>query len=124
MSRSTQTYLAVAGPVIRFFDSASTRLLRLFGIEPVAELVAGATTEDLEHLIGRSRRGLVRDLGFRWLTARQAMTPRVQVVTVGADAPVSHVNVLLESSGRSRFPVLSGDVDDVVGVVGLAELCC
>lgn len=132
LSRSTQAYLRVAGPVIRFFDSASNRLLRLFGIEPVAELVAGVTTEDLEHLIGQSRRGgvleedlsrlLVRGLGFRRLTAGQAMTPRVQVVTVGADAPVSDILVLLESSGRSRFPILSGDVDDVVGVVGLAEV--
>lgn len=132
LSRSTLVYLAVAGPVIRFFDAASNRLLRHLGIEPVAELAAGATTEDLEHLIKASRRGgvlddglsrlLDRGLAFRGLTAEQVMTPRVRVVTISADAPVSEVLALIASSGQSRFPVLAADADDVVGVVGLAEL--
>ena len=132
LSRSTLVYLAIAGPVIRFFDAASNRLLRQIGIEPVEELAAGATTEDLQHLIEASRRGgvlddglsrlLDRGLAFRGLTAAQVMTPRVRVVTIGADAPVSGVLALLASSGQSRFPVLATDADDVVGVVGLAEL--
>src|SRR4029453_9144037 len=42
LSRSTKLYLAVAGPVIRLFDSASNRLLRAVGIEPVGELAPGA----------------------------------------------------------------------------------
>lgn len=132
LSRSTQAYLAVAGPVIHLFDSASNRLLRMVGIEPVEELAAGATTEDLEHLIDESRRGgsldeelsglLERGLAFRGLTAEQAMTPRVAVVTVPAYAPVSRVVELLGTTVHSRFPVVADDVDDVVGVIGLAEV--
>ena len=43
LSRSTLVYLAVAGPVITIFDSASNALLRAVGIEPVEELPQGAT---------------------------------------------------------------------------------
>ena len=132
LSRSTQAYLRVAGPLIGLFDRASNRLLRMVGIEPVEELAAGATTEDLEHLFEASRREgvlddelsrlLERGIAFRTLTAAQAMTPRVAVVTASAAATLADVAGLLASSAHSRFPVVAHDVDDVVGVVGVADL--
>ncbi|HWI33426.1 MAG TPA: hemolysin family protein, partial [Lapillicoccus sp.] len=132
LSRSTKVYLAVAGPVIRLFDSASNWLLRAVGIEPVEELAPGATAEDLEHVIDESRKGgaldeelsvlLERGLAFRALSAVQAMTPRVAVDTAPATATMDDVVQLLRTSSHSRFPVVAEDVDDVVGVVGLAEL--
>ena len=132
LSRSTQIYLAVAGPLIRLFDAASNRLLRAVGIEPVEELSPGATTADLEHVIDESRKGgaldedlsllLERGLAYRALSAEQAMTPRVDVDTVPATSPLAAVVDLLRTSPHSRFPVVAQDVDDVVGIVGLAEL--
>ena len=48
--------------------------------------------------------------------------PRVDVHTVRADDPAARVVELLDT-GHSRFPVLGGDgVDDVVGVVGIADV--
>ena len=132
LSRSTQIYLAVAGPLIRLFDAASNRLLRAVGIEPVEELSPGATTADLEHVIDESRKGgaldedlsllLERGLAYRALSAEQAMTPRVDVDTVPATSPLAAVVDLLRTSPHSRFPVVAQDVDDVVGIVGLADL--
>jgi CBS domain containing-hemolysin-like protein len=132
LSRSTAAYLAVAGPLIRLFDAASNRLLRAVGIEPVEELSPGATTEDLEHVIDESRKGgaldeelsllLERGLAYRALTAEQAMTPRVAVDTAPATATLEDLVTLLRTSPHSRFPVVAEDVDDVVGVVGVAEL--
>jgi magnesium and cobalt exporter, CNNM family len=132
LSRSTVVYLAVAGPLIRLFDSASNRLLRSVGIEPVEELAPGATTEDLEHVIDESRKGgaldaelsslLERGLAFRALSAEQAMTPRVSVDTAPAAATLDDLVELIRTSPHSRFPVVAQDVDDVIGVVGLAEL--
>jgi len=132
LSRSTQIYLAVAGPLIRLFDAASNRLLRAVGIEPVEELSPGATTADLEHVIDESRRGgaldedlsllLERGLAYRALSAEQAMTPRVDVDTVPATSTLAAVVDLLRTSPHSRFPVVAQDVDDVVGIVGLADL--
>ncbi|HEU4997415.1 MAG TPA: hemolysin family protein [Lapillicoccus sp.] len=132
LSRSTVLYLTVAGPLIRLFDSVSNRLLRAVGIEPVEELAPGATAADLEHVIDESRKGgaldaelsilLERGLAFRALSAEQAMTPRVSVDTVPATATLEDLVELLRTSPHSRFPVVAQDVDDVIGVVGLAEL--
>ncbi|MEV1145617.1 hemolysin family protein [Micromonospora sp. NPDC049799] len=132
LSRSTLMYLRVAGPLITLFDRAAVRLLRRVGIEPIEELPSGATPEDLEQIIAESREEghltaemstlLDRGLDFRELTAGEAMVPRVDVHTVRAHEPVSRVVELLDT-GRSRFPVRGTEgVDDVIGVVGIADV--
>jgi CBS domain containing-hemolysin-like protein len=133
LSGSTLAYRAVTAPVVRLFDSASNRLLRLVGIEPVQELPEGATAEDLEQIIADAQAGghldaetsrlLERGLDFREHTAAEAMAPRVSVTTVAADEPLTGLVELLEQTGHSRFPVLGPDgVDDIVGVVGVFDV--
>ncbi len=132
LSRSTLIYLAVFGPIIRLFDMAASRLLRRVGIEPIEELPEGATPEDLEQIIAESREQgeldadtsvlLDRGLDFRQRTAAEVMVPRVDVHTLGSDEPVSRVVELLDT-GRARFPVRGADdVDEIVGVVGIADV--
>ncbi|HWD80713.1 MAG TPA: hemolysin family protein, partial [Kribbella sp.] len=126
LSRSTLLYLTVAGPVIHLFDSASNRILRRVGIEPVEELPQGATAQELDRIIETSyEQGLLdqdtmrlldRGLDFRGRTAGEAMVPRVDVVTVHRDEPLTRV-VELQDTGHSRFPVVGESVDEVVGVV-------
>ncbi|SFR29809.1 Hemolysin, contains CBS domains [Lentzea waywayandensis] len=131
LSSSTLVYLKIAGPVIRLFDAAANRLLRAIGIEPVEELPQGATPEDFRQIVGEAgeqghldpelTRLLEHGIGFRELVAEQAMTPRVNVHTVRCDEPAGRVVSLLDT-GNSRFPVIGDDLDDLRGVVGLAEV--
>jgi CBS domain containing-hemolysin-like protein len=131
LASSTLVYLKIAGPVIRLFDAAANKLLRAIGIEPVEELPQGATPEDLRQIVGDAgeqghldpelARLLDRGLDFRELVAEQAMTPRVNVHSVRFDEPASRVVELL-GTGHSRFPVAGRDLDDLRGVVGLAEV--
>ena len=132
LARSTLMYLKIAGPLITLFDRAAVRLLRRIGIEPIEELPSGATPQDLEQIIAESREEghldaemsdlLDRGLDFRELTAGEAMVPRVDVHTIRADEPVSRIVELLDT-GHSRFPVSGAEgVDDLVGVVGIADV--
>lgn len=131
LARSTLVYLAVAGPMIRVFDATANRLLRRVGVEPVEELPQGATMQDLDRIIelahahgtldADSARLLDHGLDFRTRTAGEVMTPRVHVTTVAADEPAVRVVQLLDT-GHSRFPVLGDGVDDVVGVVSIADV--
>ena len=131
LARSTLVYLAVVGPLIRVFDAAANRLLRAVGIEPIEELPQGATAEDLDRIIAtagsegaldaRAARLLDHGLDFRARTAAETMRPRVDVSAVGADEPASRVIDLLDT-GHSRFPVMGDDVDDVIGVVSVADV--
>jgi CBS domain containing-hemolysin-like protein len=131
LSRSTMIYLMIFGPIIKLFDKAAAGLLRRIGIEPIEELPEGVTEEDLEKIIEESRADgqldaelstlLDRGLDFRGRTAAEAMVPRVDVVTVSSTAVAADV-VELMATGRSRFPVRGGSLDEIVGVVGIADV--
>jgi CBS domain containing-hemolysin-like protein len=131
LARSTLWYLTIAGPVIHLFDSASNRILRRVGIEPVEELPQGATAQELDRIIVTSyeqglldqdtMRLLERGLDFRGRSAGEAMVPRVDVLTMHRDEPLTRV-VELQDTGHSRFPVIGDSVDEVIGVVAIGDV--
>ncbi|GAA2802854.1 hemolysin family protein [Kribbella solani] len=131
LARSTLWYLTIAGPLIHLFDSASNRILRRVGIEPVEELPQGATPQELDRIIETSyEQGLLdqdtmrlldRGLDFRGRTAGEAMVPRVDVITMHRDEPLTRV-VELQDTGHSRFPVIGDSVDEVIGVVAIGDV--
>lgn len=131
LATPTLMYLSVTGWIVRVFDATSTRLLRMVGIQPVEHLPQGATPEDLDRIIARSHAdGLLdadtfhlldRGLGFRALTAAEAMVPRVDVVTIMGTAPASRVIELMDT-GHTRFPVIGESVDDIVGVISVGDV--
>lgn len=131
LSRSTLIYLGIAGPIIRIFDAAATKILRSTGIEPAGELAGAATPEDLEHIIAESgeaglldpgtSRLLQRGLDFHDLTVRSAMIPRISVVTVNARQPAGALIELLDT-GHTRFPVTGDGIDDLHGTVSITDL--
>lgn len=132
LASSTLIYMTVAGPLIRLFDSAANRLVRMVGIEPVEELRHGATLEELGHIIGESEAHghlaenqadlLERALAFSDHTAEEVMVPRVDVVTVNGSARVPELDELIAEYGHTQYPVLGDRLDDVIGIAGLREL--
>ena len=63
---------------------------------------------------------LPRELGDR--TLREILVPRRDVVSVEADVPASEALEVLVEEGRSRAPVIEGDLDRILGVVHTKEL--
>lgn len=133
LATSTALYTKVASPLIRLFDSSSNALLRAVGIEPVEELRAVVSAEELEYIIDESTEGgsldeataslLGRALDFRSLRAVDAMIGRVHVASIDADAAGATLRELANATGHSRFPVTGDDgLDDVVGVVQVQDL--
>jgi CBS domain containing-hemolysin-like protein len=132
LATPTRLYTATAGPVIRLFDSAANGLLRRVGIEPVEEIEAGVSAEDLEFIIVESTtRGhlspeqselLTRVLEFRQLRAADVMVPRPQIVALSAEHDGTALRRLALHSGHSRFPVIDHDIDEVVGIVQAKSL--
>jgi CBS domain containing-hemolysin-like protein len=132
LATSTLVYLAIAGPLIRLFDAAANKLLRVFGITPVEELHHGATLEELGHIIGESEAHghlpgsqadvLERALAFSEHTAEEVMVPRVDVITVNAEVTVPALDKLIAKYGHTHYPVLGDRLDDVAGIVSLREL--
>lgn len=131
LSGSTIIYLKVFGWLIWIFDQSSNLLLRVLGIEPVHDVEHSATARDLEHIVAKSRDSgdlppelsvlLDRILDFPTRDVEHAMIPRSRVDSVREADPLSHLRELM-GTGHSRYPVLSQDGDEVLGVVHLHDV--
>ncbi|MDQ1582948.1 MAG: magnesium and cobalt exporter, family [Microbacteriaceae bacterium] len=59
---------------------------------------------------------------FSETVVREVMIPRTDMLTIDASAPLGAAMSLFLSKGVSRVPVVSGDVDEVVGVLYLRDV--
>jgi CBS domain containing-hemolysin-like protein len=75
----------------------------------------GLVTESEEALL----RGVVE---FEDTIAREVMTPRVDVVAIDSDAVLTDLQALIAEHRFSRIPVVSADLDHVVGIANLKDL--
>lgn len=131
LARSTTVYLALFGWLIALFDKASNLLLRALRIEPVHDVEHSASVRDLEHIVAESRDAgelpadlsvlLDRVLEFPTRTAEHAMIPRPHTDHVDASVTAEELLALM-SGGHTRYPVVAGSGDEVLGVVHLHDL--
>jgi putative hemolysin len=121
--------MAVASrPVVWLLSRSTDLVVRLFGVDPHAEPedISPEEVRDLltvEAPFTEKQRALIAeviDVGER--TLREILVPRRDVVCVEADDDVAHALEVLVDAGRSRAPVVEGDLDRVLGVVHLRDL--
>jgi putative hemolysin len=80
--------------------------------------LAAASTE-----LGSDERAMIADVfaaGERQV--REVMVPRTEVTFLDADRPVDEVRAEAESAPHSRYPVIDGSYDAVVGFVHVRDL--
>ncbi|WP_460468363.1 hemolysin family protein [Calidifontibacter terrae] len=120
-------FAALFRPLIVVLNGSANGLLRAFGIEPQEELSAARTPQELASMVRHSAeagtmqegtaRLVARSLDFGERVAADVMTPRGRCSYVERDATAADVVDLARESGHSRFPVLEGGWDDVLGMV-------
>lgn len=114
-------------PFIWLLNGTANQLLRLFGLGAVDERQHAFSADELEYVFSHAsdlpaahalvNRLMVQTLRVRTTTARQIMMPRHQVVALWLDKSTQENLQIARSSGRSRFPVCDGKMDEVRGLV-------
>jgi CBS domain containing-hemolysin-like protein len=112
----------------------STTIARLLETPDEKEEVP-TPQEELQELIQASERaGLIERSEGKLLQAvvefadkivREVMTPRPEIAAIEINAPIEDLRRLFRERRQSRFPVFSGDLDHIEGIVsvhGLTEL--
>ncbi|MBW0117493.1 hemolysin family protein [Pseudonocardia abyssalis] len=122
-----RAFSRAVGPLLSFLNGTANRIVRLFGIEPQEELRSARSPQELGSLVRRSAQEgvlagptadlVTRSLAFGDRTAADVMTPRFQVTFLATTDTADSVLDAVERTGHSRFPVLRGGVDSVVGIV-------
>jgi len=141
LARPMPTALATAAPMRSFssvfrwlihaLNNSANWLVRRLGVEPQEELASARSAEELGLLAAISARAgalppdtatlLQRTIRFGSKRAAEAMTPRVDVVALRADATVAELLAAAQETGRTRFPVYEDTLDLVTGVVGVPD---
>ncbi|MDO5031047.1 hemolysin family protein [Corynebacterium sp.] len=130
LSASTLWYLKVFGWLIHFFEYSSNALLKLCGIEPVADIDSSATTDDLESIVDASHEtgdldentylALDRLLDFPEHDVEHAMVPRSRVDVIDPETTIGEVRAMM-AENHTRYPIID-DEHNPIGVVHLYDV--
>jgi CBS domain containing-hemolysin-like protein len=121
----------IFGWAIWALNNSGNAIVRWLGIEPKEELSSSRSAEELTALVRRSATLgaldestatlITRTLALSQLTAADAMTPRMRMQTITAEASVQDLIQLSNRTGYSRFPVVEGSSDDVIGIAHVKQ---
>jgi CBS domain containing-hemolysin-like protein len=122
-------FSAVFAPLIKACNAAANAIVRALGAEPQDELASARSPDELALLMNLSAEAgalptataamLRRALRFGNRTAAEAMTPRVDCVTVTGTDTVAEFLTVARRERHLRLPVSGGDLDDIVGVASV-----
>ena len=118
-------------PFIRLLNASANLLLRLFGLQPAGASDHALGAEELEYVFSHARHShpgdalinklMVQSLRVRDTTAQKIMRPRDQIVALWLDRPLADNLRIAQTSGHSRYPVCSGSLDHVEGMLLVRE---
>lgn len=117
--------------LVRFLNNVGNAVVRSFGIEPKEELSSSRTAEELSSLVKRAATLgsldahtatlLTKTLALSQLNAADVMMPRPRVSIISVDSSVADLVDLSIKTGHSRFPVVEGSSDDVIGIAHVKQ---
>ena len=137
IQRAKSVTLWIAAPLLVFYyiffpfiwllNGIANRFLRWAGLGPASEGDHAFSADELEYVFSRARHShpgdalinklMVQSLRVRETTAQQIMLPRDQVVALWLDKPIAENLRTAQISGHSRFPVCTGSMDEVRGLL-------
>jgi putative hemolysin len=115
-------------PLIWLLSTSTNAVVRLFGGDPDAQRES-ISEEELRDIVagheqlGREERQLIEDVfeaGERQL--HEVMVPRTEVDFLDASTPVFKAVRTATTSPHSRYPVIRGSQDDVIGFIHVRDL--
>ena len=118
----------VARPVIWLLSASTDAVVRLLGADPTAQRER-MSDQELRELVSshetltEEERRIVEDVfraGDRQI--REVMIPRTEVDFIDASMPVFKATAFVAERPHSRYPVIRGSADDVLGFVHVRDL--
>jgi magnesium and cobalt exporter, CNNM family len=123
----------ITRPATGLLNSSANLLIRLMGIKGASpELERIHSPEEIRMLVEQSEEGgslqqqdarlLEGVFEFSEKTAQDVMTPRTQMAALSADLTVEEAADQVAIYGRSRYPVYTDSLDEIIGVVHAKDI--
>lgn len=126
-------FMSLFSPIVMALNGVNYFILdKVFGIQRAESTVPAFSPEELQLIVHESESegaindeiGTVIDQMFEFgdLVAEHVMVPRVHMVALPVRPMMSELREILKETPHSRYPVFSGDKDNVIGVVHIKDL--
>jgi putative hemolysin len=120
----------VTSPLVNFLSASTALVLRLLGIKPIDEPTV--TAEDIKLLLEQgAEEGVFQPIEEEMMQqvfrlgdqkASELMTPRMDVVFLDIEDPLQKNIERMAKSGFSRYPLVKGGMDHILGIVRSKDL--
>lgn len=132
IARPLHLFWMIFLPFIKIFDCLASLFLKLLGFENAHSGEVTHSEEEIKLIASQSQKGGVLDefetelihnaLDFADTVAKEVMTPRKDMVCLDAKRPYEANLSQVMSSTHSRFPLIDGSKDQVLGIIHIRDL--
>lgn len=127
-----QWFYVVMKPAIHLLDVSSNFFCTLVGVPRIDATDEAHSEEELRLILAASvRRGklpadkldlLENILEMSSRTVRQVMVPRTGIAYFNLQKPLAYNLMVAEKTAHSRYPLVDGDLDHVLGIIHMKDL--
>jgi CBS domain containing-hemolysin-like protein len=142
IQKSEEILLFFARPLIFFYKlmypfiwilNRSARLVTgLFGVQPASDHDMVLSEEELRLILSQSyESGEINQSEYKYMNrifefdnriAKEIMVPRTELVTLSKDASMEEIIGIVKEEKYTRYPLIDGDKDNILGVVNIKEV--
>lgn len=119
-------------PFIWVLNGSARLLTGLFGFKRISEHDIAHTEEELRLILSESyKNGEINQSEYKYVNnifefddrvAKEIMVPRTEIIALERDKTVQEILTIMTSEKYTRYPVVDGDKDHIIGLVNLKEL--
>jgi CBS domain containing-hemolysin-like protein len=119
-------------PFIWFLNGSARVLVGMFGLKPASEHELAHSEEELRILLSESyKSGEINKNELKYVNnifefderiAKEIMVPRTEIVTISIDDTSDDIFEVIKNEKYTRYPVVDGDKDNIVGFLNIKEL--
>jgi len=119
-------------PFIWVLNGSARLLTGLFGFKRISEHDIAHTEEELRLILSESyKNGEINQSEYKYVNnifefddrvAKEIMVPRTEIIALEKDKTVQEILTIMTSEKYTRYPVVDGDKDHIIGLVNLKEL--
>jgi CBS domain containing-hemolysin-like protein len=140
--KAEEVALLLAAPIIGFtkvmrpfiwaLNGSARLLVGIFGLKPESEQELAHSEEELRLLLSESyKRGEINQNELTYVNnifefderiAREIMVPRTEISTLSINNTINEVIDRVRTENYSRYPVVEGDKDNIIGILNVKML--
>ncbi|MEH6905926.1 hemolysin family protein [Neobacillus drentensis] len=119
-------------PFIWILNHSARFVTGLFGIQPASEHDMVLSEEELRLILSQSyESGEINQSEYRYMNrifefdnriAKEIMVPRTELITLSRDALMEEIIEIVKEEKYTRYPLIDGDKDNILGVVNIKEV--